>query len=178
MKKLIWVLVTIVLVGLWIGFWPSKDSTPYKPNKPNWEEIEKKRSERAHKEKIEGWKKQGLEDIEQRKYEVELQAARENHEKAKVQQERESAKKLYAVCWMNEALQKGIFTHVSENSHQVRMNPLVWLGIPLEAKQGLVAGCSTYFEALTGLPGATILSNQNDTKLGETGWLGGIKIYY
>jgi hypothetical protein len=83
-----------------------------------------------------------------------------------------------AIAWMNEVLQKGVFTHINEGAHTVRMNPLVWLGISLEDKQGLVAGCSTYFEALTGLPGATILNNQNDTKLGETGWLGGIKIYY
>jgi len=87
-------------------------------------------------------------------------------------------KVLKSVAWMQECRNKGIITHLNEGGHIARMNPLVWCSLPLEAKRGFVNGCSVYFEVRTGLPGATILSNQNDTKLGDMGWLGGIKIYH
>lgn len=106
----------------------------------------------------------------------ESQAKAEAQARAKSELKRKA--KTEAIAWMNEGISKGIFSHVNEHKFTVRMDQFVWISLSLEAKQGLLRGCATYFKIRTGLYDATIFSNRNDNKLADYSFLGAERIHY
>lgn len=73
-------------------------------------------------------------------------------------------------------LKEGVVHSVDVEFNEVRMDPLLWAGFTLEAKQGTVMLFSKYFDSKGSTGRVTVLSNRNDTKLATYGSWEGIKI--
>lgn len=74
--------------------------------------------------------------------------------------------------WIN----KDVVQNVNIEFNEVRVDPLVWVMLPLENKQNFVSMFSQYFDSKGSTARVTVLSNRNDKKLATYDSWSGIKI--
>jgi len=75
-----------------------------------------------------------------------------------------------------ELLRTGIIHSINVEYNEVRIDPVTWLGLTLEQKQGLIMYFSAYFDSQNSSGRVKILSSRNDKKLGSYSVWTGIKI--
>jgi rRNA maturation protein Nop10 len=77
---------------------------------------------------------------------------------------------------VQEGVAKGVYKDIDVEIGQVRMSPDLWLLMDVHQKQGVVLYFSRYFDLKKHGPMVKILSDQNDTILGEYGLFSGVEI--
>lgn len=75
-----------------------------------------------------------------------------------------------------ELLNSGSIHSINIEYNEARLDPFLWVQLPLEQKQKLVMFLSKYFEVKGSTRRVTVFSNRNDTKLATFGSWGGLKI--
>ena len=73
-------------------------------------------------------------------------------------------------------LNTGAVHSINVDFNQVRVDPVLWIPLPLENKQNLVMMFSKYFDAKGSTGRVEILSNRNDNKLATYSSWSGVKI--
>jgi hypothetical protein len=108
--------------------------------------------------------------------------AKQLAEQQRLEKEQKAREKEEALAKMEAAVAKmiseGLVYSVDPSLHQVRIDPLVWITLPLETKQQTVRFFSGYFAVKEkyGLAYVTILSNRNDKVLAKMSGLSRVQI--
>ena len=79
---------------------------------------------------------------------------------------------------VEDGLRKGLFHSIDIDSGRVRIDPALWLPLPIEAKQGHVLLFREYFKCKGKSGRVDILSNRNDQKLASYSVWSGVKIFW
>ena len=77
---------------------------------------------------------------------------------------------------IQEWISTGAVHSVNIEFNQVRVDPVIWIRLPLENKQNFVAMFSKYFDSKGSTGHVEVLSNRNDKKLATYSVWSGIKI--
>lgn len=77
---------------------------------------------------------------------------------------------------IQEWVKSGAVHSMNVEFNEVRVDPLIWIPLPLENKQNFVTMFSRYFDAKGSTARVDVLSNRNDKKLATYSVWGGIKI--